>query len=401
MVSCVAMTTLLLSSCGESGEKNIDYLAVRVSEDEGWSIIDKNGKVVVEDEYPKTSYISAVYDGVYWVETNGTFQLFSVDSPKKPVIDEEFTEVTEFQAGRAAVFVQGEPIRLIDTSGKTVATLGKNIKGCTKFSEDGVAAFVTSSGKFGVIDKDGKIVIKAEYDAAMPFGDGVVAALKNEKDKNVVMLDSKGKKLCTIKQKYLCLGGFSEGKILIVNSESSASRQEIWNKEGKRLFIINNSSSIGDDEAKYIDGYIIFRNDDKYGIVDSEGKTVIRAKYKHIINLGKGEFAVSKDGDKWGIVNTKDEEILGFYYSYALDATLGGNYLMKDGSEFLLIKRGGDNEVLGSFYAMSLSLYECQYVEDIAKDDAETDVYTDDTEDYPYVVDSICDYDALVDYEEW
>lgn len=367
IVACMAMPSLLFSNCGKESENDREYLAVKMSKNDGWSIIDKNGKVVVDDEYSADSDISAVYDGVYWVKTDGNFQLFNVKNPKRPVIDEEFAMVTEFSAGCAAVSVPDKPIRIIDTSGKTIATLGKNIKSVVKFSEDGFAVFINSDEKFGVMDKNGKVVIKAEYNYIVPFiNDGIVLAQKNKYDEKVIILNTTGKRFGTIDvEKYEPMGMYSEGKILVVNKENN--RQEVLNKEGRILFTINKSKVIDngsyDYEVKYIDGYAIFRNDDKYGVVDSDGNTVIRAKYRFIINLGKGEFAVSKDARKGGIVNAEDDKILEFNYSAVHDIKIGGNYLVEDGDEYLLIRRGGKNEILASFYAISTNLYECGYVE--------------------------------------
>lgn len=376
IVACMAMSSLLFSSCGKESENDREYLAVKMSKNDGWSIIDKNGKVVVDDEYSADSDISAVYDGVYWIKTDGSFQLFNVKNPKKPLIDEEFAMVTEFSARRAAVSVIGKPIRIIDTSGKTIATLGKSVKRVAKFSEDGFAVFMNSDEKFGVMDKNGKVVIKAEYNYIVPFiNDGIVLAQKNEYDEKVIILNTTGERLGTIDvEKYEPMGMYSEGKILVVNKDNN--RQEVFNKEGRKLFTVDKSKVVDNDyygyNVKYIDGYAIFRKDDKYGVVDSDGNTVIRAKYRFIINLGKGEFAVSKDAHKGGIVNAEDEKILEFNYSEVHDIKVGGNYLVKDGDEYLLIRRGGKNEILASFYAISLSLNECgfvDYIDNVTKGD--------------------------------
>ena len=354
VVLSLSVASLLFSSCGEKEENNFDYLAVQMSKDEGWSIIDSKGKVVVEDEYDKSSLISAVYDGVYWVYAGDKFQLYSIDIPKKPIVDEEFTRATQFHAGRSAVSAPNQQIRLINTSGKTVATLDKDIKRCYEFSEDGYAVVVNTDDKYGVIDKNGKELIKPQYEGMVyKVYDGVVLAAKKMDDKKVLILNTKGKKLGTIDtEKYDCGPQFSDGKLVVVNRNSDDRKQIVIDKEGKKLFTIKKSQ--GSNYDKYKDGYLTFRNaDDKYGIVDTEGNEVIRAKYDNIINLGKGEFAVNKN-DKWGIVNTNDEEIIDFDYSGIVYFKLADNYVMKDGDEYLLIKKGSKNETLTSFYDISI-----------------------------------------------
>ena len=352
IISSMAMISFLLSSCGNKSNNDYEYLPVKMASDEGWSIIDKDGNVVVNDEYPSTDMISPIYDGAYWVYNGTTFQLFSINNPKKPVIDEEFTCATAFHAGLSAVSSKNRPIRLIDTKGNTVTTLGKNIKRCYEFSEDGYAVYMDSNDKYGIIDKNGKEVVKATYAYMVNFiCDGVVLASKHSDDKYAIVVNTKGEELGKINtEKYnFTTFYYSEGKIVLSNKDDEKPRQVVLDKEGKCLFTIRKSSGSNDD-ARYMDGYVSFKNaDNKYGIIDDEGNEVIRAKYDGIINLGNGEFAVRKDGNKWGVVNYKDEEILDFDYSYALSILLDGNYVMKDGNEYLIIKKGSKNEVLASF----------------------------------------------------
>lgn len=354
IVSCMAMSVLLLSSCGERNDTELDYLAVKLSKNEGWSIIDKNGKVVVEDEYPSDAEISNVSDGVYWVKTGNTFQLFSINSPKKPIVDEEFTRATTLNSGYAAVSAPNQPIRIINTRGKIVSTLSEDIKRCYAFSKKGLAFFMNVDDKFGIIDKNGKIVVKAEYCNVFDYDSEIFLAKKNEDDKKLLIINTEGKKLGTIDlDKYELRGLYSEGKILVTGKDDNDNRLIALDTEGKRLFSIKKSGSAY-SWGTYKDGYVQFANSEgKYGVADDEGNEVIRAKYNSILNLGNGEFAACKEEGKWGVVNYKDEIILDFDYSEIANAKMGENYLVKDGKERLLVKKGEKETVLVSFYETS------------------------------------------------
>lgn len=369
LIAFCFVTVALLSCCiGENSGNELEYLPVKLSKNEGWSIIDKNGKVVVDNEYSASSKISPVVDGVYWVKTEKSCQLFSIDNPKKPIVDADFTHVTPFNAGRALVAAPGKPIRIIDTKGQIVATLPSSIKSCYAFSDDGYAVFSDAEGYQGVIDKDGNVVVKpTRYFGHHYVCDGVVLAWKSGTSEYDV-IDTKGEKLGTIDmEKYQLWGNFSEGKIILVNQENN-NRMEVFGKDGKKLFVVRKSEGCevlyeDMDGNEYMDGYAVFRNsEDKYGVVDAEGNEVIRAKYSYLSNLGNGEFAATRDANKWGVINAEDEEIIEFEYDGCIK--FGDNYLLRDGNEGIIVKKG-DKKPLVTFYdGESLYGYEWVYYGD-------------------------------------
>lgn len=364
----LAMASLLFS-CGGTKENVVEYLAVQMEEGNDWSIIDADGDEVVKEEYSKDSRISTVYDGVYWVKSGDKWELYSIDNPKK-AIGEEYEEATDFHAGRAVVAAKGKPIKIIDTSGKVVKDLGKKVKVCCAFTEEGYAAFMNSDKNWGVLDKDGNTVIKAEYkNIYLYISDGVVLAQKKENDEKFLILNTTGKQLGKIdRNKYELGTGYSEGKI-VVTTKGESPKQVVLDKNGNKLFTIKKSKGLSWSTPKYMEGYVTFRNDDKYGVVDDKGDEVIRAKYDNIINLGNGEFAVEKN-DKWGVVNVKDEEIIPFDYDFAASIKLGDNYIMQEGKEFVVLEKGNSKPV-ATFYNASVEAD--SYVEYQSKDEYDED----------------------------
>ena len=357
-VMALAMT---LVSCEKKNDSwlSFDYIAVQMSKGDNWSIIDKDGNEVVKEEYSIDAKISPVYDGAFWVYTNGKAQLYSVDQPKKPLIDEEFTNATRFEAGVTVVSNPNHPIRILNTKGETVATLANYIKRCGAFNKEGYAIILANNNKYGSIDKQGNIVIKPEYTDLESFAGDVLLAKENEDSKVWYILDVKGNKTGEIpidenftnKKFYSC----GEGKIFVgdKNEEGTGYRCYVYDNTGKKLFEIKKANTITLDVYK--DGFMPFGNDDDgnrtYGVVDNQGEIVIRAKYSGINNYGGGLFSVKK-GDKWGVVNEKDEAIIGFSYDDAEYFRMGDSFLMKDGNDYSLI--GEDGKEIVSFYALSL-----------------------------------------------
>ena len=345
----VMLLALVLGSCGgkKRNNKNFDYLPVQMTKGDSWSIIDKDGKEVVKEEYPSDAVLSLIYDGVFWVKQGDKYQLYSIDDPKKPIIDEEFSRATDFAAGVAVVSNPNQQIRIINTSGNTVATLGKDIKRCLAFNEEGYALVVDANEKCGVIDVKGNLVVKPSHANLWKSGGELIFAQKNNDDKTILIIDMKGNKKGEINQeKYDILNWqISEDKIIVKNAGDDDACLVVLDKTGKKLFDIKKARAQFYSES-YSGGYLTFKNaDNKYGVADDKGEIVIRPKYDAISNYGNGEFAAKK-GDKWGVVNAKDETIIDFDYDDA-GGMMGSNYIMEDGNSFSLL--GKDGKEITSF----------------------------------------------------
>ena len=352
-------TTLMLCSCGKKKDNpnQFEYLAVQMSKGDSWSIIDKDGKEIVKEEYSPEAEISLICDGVYWVKEDGKLTLFSVDQPKKPLINESFSQATHFAAGHALVSNPNQQIRIINTVGKTVATLPKSIKTCDTFSSDGYAIYKDSEGKNGLIDTQGNIAIKASYAWMGSYADGIVLAQSQSDDKELLILDAQGKKLGTIDlDKYDSFSFFSEGKVS-VRSKGDDSHPIVLDKTGKKLFDIKKANSF----ALYQDGYAVVSKDGKYGLADDKGELVIRLKYDNMSNFGNGIFAAKK-GEKWGVVNAKDETLIDFDFD-VIGGMLGKNYIVKDGGELAIIGQDGKEIISFDNVSTAGTSYRVEYVD--------------------------------------
>lgn len=342
--------TMLFSGCGKKTSiGTFDYLPVQMSKGESWSIIDKDGNVVVKEEYPADSKLSLIYEGAYWVYSNEKYQLYNLDNPKKPVTDEEFASATIFRAGVAVVGNPNQQIRIIDTNGKTIATLSKDIKRCEQFTDEGYAVIHNTNNKEGLIDTKGNIVIAPTYFDLYSPNEGLLIARKEAGDNKALILNVKGEKQGEINlEKYYMLNEtISEGKLLVRKADDNDASTVVLNTKGEKLFELKKAKE-GYSSSIYLDGYVIFSNGEAIGVADDKGEVVIRPKYRALMNLSNGTFAALKE-EKWGIINIDDETIIDFDYGkYA--GMMGDNYLMEDGSSWSLI--GKDGKEVASFDAI-------------------------------------------------
>ena len=353
----LGLMVLALTACsGGSNENNlpkIDYLAVQLNKGDNWSIIDANGKVIVDEEYAPEDKMSLIFsDGVYWVKSNtdGKFRLFSIESPKTPLTGEEYEEVTAFSEGLAFVSHITEPIQMINSKGKVVRTLSDNVCGIivahddvySKSFSDGMAVYEDKNGKFGFINTDGEIAIKASYNLVSHFSENLAIVREND---DYLIIDKGGKKKGVIDaDKYKILKfSFSEGKLPVRDLQT------------KKLLYLNEKGNVELKPVKdyevseqgFLSGYAVVKNENyEWAVINAKGENVIRTgKYSWISNLGNGLFVVEKN-DKWGVVDSEDNTVLDFNYSNILRARLGDKFMCYESSIFLVDENG--NEIKNS-----------------------------------------------------
>lgn len=357
--------SLLLTACGENSDSSrfeFKYLAVQVERGENWSIIDGNGKIIVKEEYAPEDEISYIAsEGVYWVKSNDDdkFRLYTIESPKKPISKEEYTYATNFVNGKAFVSDGENPIQVIDTKGNVKETLAKEIRlvRVTNKNFSDRIAYVDKTEKWGFLDLDGEIVIKAQYSDIHPFSNGVALVEKEGEENKLYIIDRDGKEKGTINlNKYKVIDyEFKEGKLPVCDLNKD-NRLLYLNTKGEVALEIS-SKIRANWEASFLDGYAVVSSEDaggtevfdqegialvgKYGVIDAEGETVIRVgKYDRIHNIGNGKFFVGNNKGKYKVVNSEDNAITDDYDG-ALLTPFEDCFVMWEGSNYILVNADG------------------------------------------------------------
>lgn len=154
----------------------------------------------------------------------------------------------------------------------------------------------SSTGKYGYINKSGKVVVKAKYDEAYDFSDGYAIVGKKDSygDMAYGFINAKGK--VVVKLKYSEVRNFSEGYAAVKNGTKG------------------------------------------WGFVDTKGKVIVEPSYKEV-----GDFS---DGLVWGggtwsydYLDTTGQKVLSVDYDYMISDHLhlswrdfsSGLVLMSDG----------------------------------------------------------------------
>lgn len=343
----IAASTLIIG-CSNNGSDDIyshKYRAVQIDKGDSWSIIDGEGNIIVKGEYSADDQVSNIYGETYWVKSGDKFQLFSISSPKKPLTADEWDFATEMFDDRALVGKVGEPISIINGSGKIISTLGKDIAKASRDIGDGGNILIKKSdGTSGWADENGKIIKDNLYDVTLGKGDIAAIAHKKKDSDKYTIFDSKGNETGEFTADYIV--ALRDGYIGIHKSEKG----KLINKNGEMVLESKKYIAI---TPPYFGNCIVVNEDSKFGIMNLEGEELIRAKYKLILPSREDLFIAVKEEGKTGVINFEDETVIDFEYGDALN--VGGNFLMQDGSTYILLGRDGKRIGKQEFYSYSKS----------------------------------------------
>ncbi len=218
--------------------------------------IDKTGKFVKQCDYAimhesegfaVVKRIGSEYKGYGIIDKNGNFLL-----PMK------YDYIGGFSEGLSLVrpdFFE-DRVYYIDKTGKKVL----EIEGNSGDFKEGLA-YIRKNGKYGVIDKTGKVVIPIIYDYVKDFNDGLAYVWKDDKQGYI---DKNGNEVVPIKYDYI--GGFSEGLAVAIIGK----KYGYVDKSGKEVIPI-----IYDSASDFSEGLAAVVVEDQMRFIDKTGKIVI------------------------------------------------------------------------------------------------------------------------------
>ncbi len=285
-----------------------DYLPVKLSSTSNKiSLIDYNGNVVAEDVFKANSKIYPT-NGVITEETSeGKVNYWIIKNKDKvKLIDKEFDGGTPFNEEVAVVRDADGKLSLINKKGEALianlSTLNKFNVVLTGVMSDGLIRFKTDEGKWGYVDKGGKIVIEPKFNACENFSNGMARVLTDNNEFKII--DKKGAQVFKGEEETSYMP-FSENRVSF---------------------------------KKYKD------NKSYVGITDLKGKTIIRDdKYMGIGMQAAGLFAVKNDENDWGVINAKEETVgeLRFKFSEAPIISKSGTVITKSGKDLKMYTKKG------------------------------------------------------------
>ena len=229
----------------------------------------------------------------------------------KLVIEPQFDEAYWVFGDSVCYAEIGERKGLINTDGEFVTELDKSIFWIYQFN-NGVASFITETGKKGIINKSGEIILPAIYKSIIKDDDNGFIIEDTLGNYGYVSVQGDFIVPC----KYNAVSRFNEGLMVVVTN------QKYGYVDSTGVWVID---SIYDDARAFEDGLARVKTNDKWRFIDKSGKGVEKLTYDDIltgfssnrafVKIGKTIAMINKDGDK--ITTIDADSIYGFHDGYS------------------------------------------------------------------------------------
>ena len=306
--AALMMSAFVLVGCDKGGTPQTDSTKLwpaQEDESSSWGYFNgKDAKLAIRAKYNHASSFSCGYALVLedqdwkFIDKSGT-----VVSAKMPELDNG-TSPDDFYYDVCKVSIDG-----------CYAFLDKDFKKLTKqefdrlgeMTADGLAVFRLKDEKLlGYCDKDGNVVIKAQYNGAYAFADGIAVVREDDEstgNSTYSIIDKKGNVLYSQKDYMMNLG---EQRVLF---EKDNGKCGMLDKNGNEVLgaTYHNISPFTDGLAM-----VIHATNGKIGYIDVKGNEVIEPQYASGIQCYEGVIWVqrySNTGDgKWILIDKKGNE---------------------------------------------------------------------------------------------
>lgn len=173
---------------------------------------------------------------------------------------------------------------------------------------------INENNKYGVIDRDGNVVVEAKYD--------------------VVQIPNPSKDI------FICLYNY--------NSEEKDYSSDVFNSRGEKLYQEYENVQAIPTETTY-DGIpfektvLKFKKDGKYGLINLDGKQVLKPEYESITAIPYKEgMLIVKQNEKCGVVNVNGKTLISVEYESITADNYYSEETMYKTTGFIVSKKSDD-----------------------------------------------------------
>jgi hypothetical protein len=344
---------------------------VIVKKDGHYGVMDSSGKLVVPVQYddlaempdmeiPSSSLLIPAKKG-------GKFGY--LDLKGNVVVPFDYDSATNFYSGGVAVVYKGRERRVINSSGKVLASSADG-RGAEVLFGAGLVR-VEKDGHSGMIDHNGNVVLSAEYDQVIfPSAADEIGALARGHRMLILVKKENRYGYVDLNGKVIIPPKYDEGTPFIPSGLAQArigNRTILLGDDGREILNLDVDSFLG---AMSENGYIRVQNSPaqgmvSIGIVDRDGNEIVPAKYEKV---GDPFGAVSQ------LISVQDKGLVGYYDMKTRQNVIppsfeegsefnknGTAYVKKDG-KFHLIDASGkmiadvDADAMGAYLSQSIFL---------------------------------------------
>ena len=348
LVLTLLILSMILTSCvnENKGSKSQISLYPAYKKDQNkklWGYIDANGDFKIEPKFQFAENFDE--NGLAKVYNEGKMGLINENC--EIVVPPIYDAISNLNEDVMSA-VQDNKYFILDKSGNILFSSSDYLfLGISSEGYISAAKKVDDDVKMGYIDKNGKELIKPQFNIAYDFKNGR-ALVKNADDK-YALIDNTGKIIKELN--YENVSPADDNETFIFTDENNLYG---YLDENGDVFIKPKFTNAYhyEDKMAIVSIEDTSKNIGKWGVIDKKGEYLIKPKYTSIVYLGEGLFAVSKDeieGSemyvKKAIVNQNGKQLTGFeYYNIGgnKDKKIDNGYIsVSDGKHtFLLDKKG-------------------------------------------------------------
>lgn len=355
-----ATLAILLYSC--SAPPSAKLYPIR--EGSRWGYIDTTGTVVISPRFYAASNFS---EGLAAVRSGGRYGY--INSRGNFVIPARFDYALPFSKGMAKVYVHGKPF-FIDQRGNKL--FRHHYKDIGEFNSYDCAVVVAKSGKFGVINRKGRLVADTAFAEIGEFVDGtaIVTGPNHEpygETNEIGIIDTSGRWVVPYGA-YREIRRLDNGYILArvpAGADWAVEREWILNTQGKWLLALPYG---GELLACYRDFVVVglqkpeipgkpyWRMEQQYTVaIDYAGKAVGDTSWSNIVPFSHTRMFVQKHHrNEWVLTDTRGNKITEQVYYRVFTGptrnTSAPDVLFRDGLAFVQNSKGyGAIDTMGRF----------------------------------------------------
>ena len=353
IIMCIVMLKGILSKDTEQGKiVSKDYFASY--QNSKWGVIDSNGDNVIDPSYAemiivpnsKNDVFLCTYDVDY---DDNTYKTKALNSENKEIFTEyDYVEAISNKDENNNLWYENDVVRvkksglygLIDLSGKELLQCEYDKIEALEGVQNTFK--ITKDGKVGIADNKGNVLITPSY--------AEITSLDKDKSQGFIVKNSDGKygivdtaNKQVLETKYDTVEKIYRNDYYVVTENG---KQEVVKKDGN-IVLSGNYDKI-EAILQNPENGIIYKQKEKYGIMNLSGAVVIKPEYEKLKEGASGSVIAKKDS-KYGIIDLQGNQKVEFKYqnlSYNEKADL---YIAEDDQY--------ENEILDSNYQVKQTGY--------------------------------------------
>lgn len=338
-----------------------------ICENNRWGYIDSAGEVIVEPQFFSAQRFS---EGLGAVRQDGFYGY--VDLEGKISIKQQYDYAEPFRDGIALVYSEGKR-SIISRKGETIVPACFDKIERTSISS--VLKVQTFSGKWGLYNTNGRLIIDTAWGRIGSFGGGLLSVDRFRPDGSYNTSRTTCSLIDTAGTTIIPFGKYNEislspGGIAIALKIDTVKRnnyqETAFNKEGEILFEVPVKKwSFVKFESPYEGNFAIVRvyitnpdsitnwnvNNQYAGLVDTKGEIVFAdRKFSDLVLFGQSHAFAKLEGGKWMLIDLEGKLCNESFFEKIYDSEESGTPKFSEGKAFVRTKDGwGIIDTLGHY----------------------------------------------------